>query len=1457
MAAGVSTLHAVSATIGSQKASTGTLSASFSYCAPTAATSTVANAPTAGGGIITIHGGSFGSSDFTQSIRVGGTACKASQWLSEGSVTCNTPGGSGYERDAVITVGGLRSTLSGLFTYNFPSVNSIFPGNAPTTGGTTLTMLGGEFGNAGTGQEIRVGGTVCITTLYTSDSSLHCKIPAGVGSNPHLQVISSGLSGFGRNLLSYDNPTVSGVTPANSATSGGSTISVFGSGFGTFDYALSNHTVGAAVNGNAGSMSGYHSDSSIVVVSPTGVGKSLTTSVTVTGNCHSAEDCQRPTSGIMTQAFSYDLPVVTDILPRNSPTKGGATVTVYGFNLGDGSYAGQSARVLSGHSSVLNYEASVSGTPSNTEMLVVIGVGAGVNKTLQVTVASQSGNSFAPVLIRFDPPNITLVYPDFGGTMGGDTLTVVGNNFGPGFPPNGGPVAVAYHDQTGFPGDCESISAGTDPHTVLFCVTKRGAGRGFNLTVTVDSQVATALAAFSYAAPVVVSLDPNFSPTAGGGTITMIGSNFGILDYETTAQVGDTLCSSVQWFADSQVECSAPPGAGGGHKVAVGSDGQYGSRANMFSYSAPALASVNVGGLWNQNVFGPTSGGILATVTGVNFGTQDFYSRSAEVGGRNVSQATFISDTSILIGIPPGGGTQVISITVAGQPSDLVLGFNYQPPNVTAITPLNGVVLGGNLLRVYGSNFGFVDTFPYASIGDSSIAAGTSCTSNIWTSDTAMTAVTPAGRSLPHDVFVHIPGFAVSKGSLVGAWSYDVPFLTSITPGNAPTQGTTVITIRGKNFIDPPVINIGSTSATTITLISDVELRLNAPPGIGKDHGVSGTFDGEQSLGVIQFSYDAPVITHIDPVNGPTIGGYFVTIFGQNFGRSAEIGQVNASIGATQCPSVQGLVDHYAIQIKSSGGYGIALPVIVNVASQASNNDTIFSYDVPVVTALNPNVGNTASATTVTILGRNFGEASASRSAHVGNTLCSTLDFISFSALECTVEPGVGASLTALVQVDIISGSKSELFSYYAPVVDSLNRANGPTSGGTTSTVVGSHFGNYDSTVTGKIESSSCSSILWTSDSTILCVVPDNIGKGRQFSMAVEGQRTTRLNTFSYDKPVLTAITPAHSPTSGSTSSPIVLHGFNFGKFDSAGALQVQVGTTTSPPVTWLSDNQVRATIPDGEGTAHSTYISVAAQSSELPAAFSYDPPTVTALIYATSDTDGGNKVTVLGTNFGSTAATQTGTVGSTSASIDYVSHAVLMITTPPGTGKDLPVTITITGQATSFSNCGKPSCAFSYSAPRITHVTPKYGASAGSSSITLYGTNFGQGVASETAASVHSQACASILYVSSSSIVCTTPANALVSSGASACTQCNAYAVAVQITINGLDGSLLRAFSYTNNGTSAANAALWCRAAKVAFAANTDGLIYIDPDGDGDTTNAYQAWCRQQADGYIASLCK
>lgn len=86
--------------------------------------------------------------------------------------------------------------------------------------------------------------------------------------------------------------------------------------------------------------------------------------------------------------------------------------------------------------------------------------------------------------------------------------------------------------------------------------------------------------------------------------------------------------------------------------------------------------------------------------------------------------------------------------------------------------------------------------------------------------------------------------------------------------------------------------------------------------------------------------------------------------------------------------------------------------------------------------------------------------------------------------------------------------------------------------------------------------------------------------------------------------------------------------------------------------------------------------------------------------------------------------------------------------------------------------------------------------------SITIFGSNFGQGVASETAASLHSLPCASISFMSSTQMVCVTPANTLNVNGLVACSQCNAHAVAVLVDINGLPGSLFKAFSFTNDGS-------------------------------------------------------
>jgi hypothetical protein len=1349
VATGISTLLGITASV---KSGSGTLSNSFSYSGPTVSTTSIVNAPTRGGAQITLRGDNSGAFDYSQNIRVEGTACSASKWQAQSAIVCLVPSGSGLSLDTVLTVGSQFGTLSSQFTFNLPSINSIFPMNFPTTGRTTISLIGGEFGTSALGQEARVGGTTCLTTQYVSDSSLYCGVPAGLGRNPSIQVLSSGLSGFGRNLVSYDAPTVSAMTPSNDATSGGKTISVFGSGFGTTDFALSNHTILMDISGYRANLSGYHSDSTIIIRAPAGVGKSLQPTVTVASQV-----------GLLSGAFSYDLPVVSDFYPRNSPTKGGITVTVQGFNLGDGQYNLQTARILSGNPLVNKYAGTVIGTPSFTILLMILSVGAGANKLLDVTVAGQSGHSLTPVVFNFDDPNITLVYPRFGGTLGGDTLSIIGNNFGPGLPPVGGPVAISYHDANGFPGECASISTGPDPHTQLFCLTKRGAGRALNLTVNVDAQIATFLGAFSYAAPVVNSIIPNYSPASGGGTVTVFGSNFGIIDYDTNAQIGNTLCTSVQWSADSQMRCTTAAGAGGAHSVSAGSNGQFGSRANLFSFSAPILAI-------STPMSGPTSGGFDVTITGSNFGTDSIYSTSARVGGRECNQTNFISDTSMLIRIPPGGGTQVVQVVVSAQTSNLLVPFYYYPPVITSITPRNGLSVGGNLLQVYGS-FGQVNTSPYVTFG---LVTGTPCTSNMWTSDTAMTTVSPAGKGFPHNVFVVIPGFQISMGSMHQAWCYDVPSLTIAARSNAPTSGTTTITIYGKNLVPPPTAKIGVTESLGVTLISDSSITLITPAGVGVGLAITGTFNGDAAITDLRFTYDAPVVTSVNPGNGQTFGGNYVTIQGYNFGKASEIGLVSASIGSTACRSVLALTDHVAVKCEINGGFGIALPVRFIVASQSSNNDKVFSYDIPIITAVAPNLASTTSSTTVTILGKNFGEESAGRSARIGNTLCSTLSFVSFSSMRCTVQPGIGASLQVQVSVDISSGSTASAFSYFAPVIQTLTFANGPPSGGTTVTVAGSYFGNFDSTPVVKIEIKSCLQ-RWTSDSSIICVVPPGIGKGRGFTVIVGGQAASRQNGFSYNAPIFTSLTPANSPTPGS-SNLFTIQGFNFGTSDPILDATARIGNTKCPSFSWISDNEVRVTVPGGERNAVDTSITVAEQSSTLPAAFSYDPPSITALLYAVSDTNGGNIITLLGSNFGTSSALQTSAIGSTAAAITYISHVVALLTTPPGSGKDLLVAIQISGQLAAFASCGKPACAFSYTAPSITHVAPKYIAAAGGSDVTIFGENFGRGNVLQTASALNSIPCLSTTFVTSTHIVCKSPTNRFISDGSASCAQCNAH---------------------------------------------------------------------------------
>jgi len=93
-------------------------------------------------------------------------------------------------------------------------------------------------------------------------------------------------------------------------------------------------------------------------------------------------------------------------------------------------------------------------------------------------------------------------------------------------------------------------------HTYLECTAPTGQG-------TVDVIVAvggpSAIAAFTYNAPVITDVQPDTAlPTEGGVTLTISGTNFGT---EGTVTVGGALCAPSVW-EHTRTECTLPPGQG-------------------------------------------------------------------------------------------------------------------------------------------------------------------------------------------------------------------------------------------------------------------------------------------------------------------------------------------------------------------------------------------------------------------------------------------------------------------------------------------------------------------------------------------------------------------------------------------------------------------------------------------------------------------------------------------------------------------------------------------------------------------------------------------------------------------------------------------------------------------------------------------------------------------------------
>ncbi|MGB1601336.1 MAG: IPT/TIG domain-containing protein, partial [Promethearchaeia archaeon] len=253
--AGMGVLHPVSVQV---NAGASTLPRSFNYTIPVIqqASPDVLHPDNAGStfnAAVTLIGANFGLHDYTPMVRVGGTSCTSSKWISASAVTCRVPAGVGGKLDVVVSISRAFNTLLESVSYAPPTITAIKNLSVAhsTSGSATLTVLGAGMGafdhNA---SDVVVGDTRCTRTVWQSATALKCVIPPGIGAGLKVavrvsaleDVVCSASCGALAPTFKYEKPTLSAVMPTVGSSGGGDVVTLIGSGFGVHSYGDVNRT---------------------------------------------------------------------------------------------------------------------------------------------------------------------------------------------------------------------------------------------------------------------------------------------------------------------------------------------------------------------------------------------------------------------------------------------------------------------------------------------------------------------------------------------------------------------------------------------------------------------------------------------------------------------------------------------------------------------------------------------------------------------------------------------------------------------------------------------------------------------------------------------------------------------------------------------------------------------------------------------------------------------------------------------------------------------------------------------------------------------------------------------------------------------------------------------------------------------------------------------------------------
>ncbi len=792
-----------------------------------------------------------------------------------------------------------------------PTVTSVVPNSGPLAGGTTVTIGGTGFVAGAT--SVTIGSYAATGVVVGSATSLTAVTPssAGAGARNVFVTTPAGQTQLTNGFTYLSVPSVSGVTPSAGPLSGGTTVTITGSGFFAGGTAVTIGGVPATgvVVGSA---------NSLTAVTPAGTAGPKDVVVTTVGG-----------SGTLTSGFTYRAaPSVSGMTPDTGPAAGGTSVTITGSGF------------VSGATTVTIGGAAATGVVvgSASSLTAVTPAGTAGPRDVAVTTAGGSA-TLTGAFTYLAAPTVSEVTPNSGSLAGGATVTVTGS----GFIVGATTVTIGGVAATGVVvANASSLTA----------VTPAGTAGPRNVVVTTAGGSGTLAGGFIYlVAPAVSGLTPGSGPLAGGTTVTISGGAF--VAGGTTVTVGGVAATGVVVGSASSLTAVTPAGTAGPKDVVVTTAGGSGTLTSGFIYRA----APSVSGITPDN--GPTSGGTTVTITGGEFvagGT------TVTIGGA-AATGVVVGSVSSLTAVTPAGtaGPKDVAVTTAGGSGTLTSAFTYlAAPTVSEITPNSGPLAGATTVTISGS--GFVSGGTTVTIG------GAAATGVVVLSASSLTAVTPAGTAGPRNVVVTTAG---GSGTLESGFEYLLaPAVRSVAPEAGPLAGGTTVTVNGSGFVTgATAVTIGGVAATAVVVTNGNWLTAVTPAGSAGPKDVVVTTPGGSATLAGGFTYlAAPTVSGVTPGSGPPAGGTTVTITGSGFVAYTT----TVTIGGVAAAGVLVGSAGSLTAITPAGTAGAKVVVVTTPGGAATLTGGFTYLAAPTVSGVAPGSGPWGGGTTVTITGSGF-----------------------------------------------------------------------------------------------------------------------------------------------------------------------------------------------------------------------------------------------------------------------------------------------------------------------------------------------------------------------------------------------------------------------------------------------------------------------------------------------------